>query len=90
MIRIQQLLLSILLVPYILSAQYISGTVIDKDSRAVIQFANVYINNTSYGSTTDINGTFEMRYNHLENFTLVVSFIGYETVTKAITSKNRP
>lgn len=62
----------------------VSGKIIDK-SKKNVQFANVYINNTSIGTTTDQNGDFSLRIPaRFSKIDLVISFVGYETLKKSI------
>lgn len=76
------------LLPTLLFAQnsswQVSGKVIDKNKKNV-PFANVYINNTSIGTTTDQNGNFSLRIPaRFSKIDLVISFVGYETLKKTI------
>ncbi len=62
----------------------VSGKVVDK-SKKTVPFANVYINNTSIGTTTDQNGDFSLRIPaRFAKIDLVISFVGYETLKKTI------
>jgi hypothetical protein len=65
-----------------LSAQegIIRGNLFDKDSGEPIIFANVILENTNFGVTTDIDGFFNLSRVPAGNYTLVASYIGYETV----------
>ncbi|WP_439128786.1 carboxypeptidase-like regulatory domain-containing protein, partial [Polaribacter sp.] len=69
----------------ILSAQTISGKVTDKT--AVIPFANVILKGSSgkivTGTTTTDGGAFELKASK-GNYTLEISFLGYETLSKKI------
>jgi hypothetical protein len=64
----------------------ISGTVYDQNNRP-LQGASVYLNNTSIGSTTDNDGFFEFETN-AGVYTLVVSFVGYETKTQKLKTRS--
>ena len=58
----------------------ISGTVFDKEfENAPLPFANVFIKWTSIGTTTEFEGTYLLQVEP-GNYTLVFSFIGYETI----------
>lgn len=62
-------------------SQVISGRVIDRATREGVPFANVYLNNTSLGVATALNGEFSLK--GPENpgvYEVVVSFVGYETL----------
>lgn len=67
----------------------VSGKIIDK-SKKNVQFANVYINNTSIGTTTDQNGDFSLRIPaRFSKIDLVISFVGYETLKKTILKSDK-
>ena len=80
-----------LIVPTLLFSQnvswQISGKVLEKN-RMAVPFANVYINNTSIGTSTDQNGEFLLNIPaRIQKIELVISFVGYVTLKKSI-SKN--
>jgi hypothetical protein len=56
----------------------IKGQVLEGLTGQGLPFANVFLNNTSIGTTTDINGEFELEC--IFNSEVVVSYIGYESV----------
>jgi len=56
----------------------IAGTVYDNLSRTPLPYANIVIENTSIGTTTDEDGNFELRYEAGSDKKLVVSYVGYE------------
>ncbi|CAM1352251.1 TonB-dependent receptor [Tenacibaculum halocynthiae] len=65
----------------------VSGTVTDKEMNGEpLPFASVYIKGTSIGGTTDIDGKYSISV-PAGNKILVFSFVGYETVEKAIVVK---
>jgi len=64
--------------------QSITGTVSDTDGEHVIG-ATVAWKNSTVGTTTDVNGKFEIKPVK-SNKELVVSFIGYEQVTVKVSS----
>lgn len=71
------------------SSWQVSGKVIDKSKKSV-PFANVYINNTSIGTTTDQNGDFSLRIPaRFAKIDLVISFVGYETLKKTILKSDK-
>ncbi len=49
-----------------------------------ISYANVYLETTSYGTTTDANGYYEIKNIPTETYTIVVSMAGYVTQRKTI------
>ncbi|WP_264511364.1 TonB-dependent receptor [Flavobacterium sp. N1719] len=58
----------------------ISGTVTDKDmNNAPLQFANVGLKGAGVGVTTDEKGKYSIKA-EAGNYTLVFSFVGYETI----------
>jgi hypothetical protein len=75
------LLVIIFLLPNITLAQFVMGTVIDADSEKPLQNANVFIEGTLIGTTTDKSGNFKLHVK--ENFSnpIIISFVGYETET---------
>ena len=61
----------------------IFGNVIDSNSGEALPFVSVYIKNSSIGTTTDINGYYNIKLTKVPD-SLTVSFIGYLTQSKAI------
>ena len=61
-----------------LSAQTITGTVIDGELKEPLLGANVLIKGTSHGTSTDENGKFTLKTTQKKG-TLEVSFIGFKT-----------
>ncbi|MDL2222119.1 TonB-dependent receptor, partial [Parabacteroides sp. OttesenSCG-928-N08] len=66
----------------------IKGDVVDEKNEPIIG-ANVYWEGTQQGTTTDLDGNFELtrKDNHA---TLVVSYIGYATTTLTVTNSSTP
>lgn len=58
----------------------IRGFVYDKASGEPIIFTNVYLFQTSYGSSTDVNGYFMITKIPSGDYTLMVSYLGYDTL----------
>ncbi|MCD8080101.1 MAG: carboxypeptidase-like regulatory domain-containing protein, partial [Bacteroides sp.] len=74
-----------LLIPLFVTGQgraTLRGTVTTTNKEA-IEYASVYLKNTSYGTTTDLKGKF---YIHVKpgTYTLVVSTLGYQTYEEKI------
>lgn len=70
--------------PFSLSAQQtVRGVITDKDSKEPIPFANIIVkdSNPSLGTTSDENGSFVLNNVPIGKQTLIVSFVGYETIT---------
>lgn len=58
----------------------IAGILTDKEyNNEPLPFANVLIKGTTTGTTSDIDGLFKFENIETGNYTLVVSFVGYET-----------
>ena len=57
----------------------LSGQVMDKEYNDILPFANVVIKETGTGTTTDFEGNYSIKLNE-GIYTVVFSFIGYETV----------
>lgn len=70
----------------------ITGKVVDAKNNEAIAFANVYIQNTTIGTTTDIDGRFEIDNIEPGLYNIVASFIGYndKTVFEQEVFNNRP
>ena len=66
----------------------ISGKIISAEDRSAIDFADIYLKETTYGCITDENGTFRMEAPQ-GTYTLAVAAIGYETYEMAITLSGR-
>lgn len=78
------LLLASLLVSTIIFAQTgsIRGTVTVKGKP--LEFGTAALKNTQYGTTTDEKGVFEIKNVKYGSYQLVISAIGYRTITKAV------
>ncbi|MFC6996679.1 carboxypeptidase-like regulatory domain-containing protein [Rufibacter roseus] len=59
----------------------VSGTVIDAQTGQPLGFATVFIAQTTYGTNAEENGTFKLPALPAGSHELVVSFLGYETLT---------
>jgi len=64
-------------------AQTISGTVADKDGIG-LPGANVYIENTFSGTSTDANGHYSFEFDKKGTYNLIVEFVGFEDYKKEI------
>ncbi|MGO1586193.1 MAG: carboxypeptidase-like regulatory domain-containing protein, partial [Mesonia sp.] len=59
----------------------IAGALSDKEmNNEPLPFANVTVKNTSKGTTSDFDGLYKIENIPTDIYTIVVSFIGYETV----------
>jgi len=61
------------------------GFVYDKNTGEPIVFTNVYFEGTTIGSSTDINGFYSISRIKAGTYTLICSYMGYETYTTSIT-----
>ncbi|MCK9320475.1 MAG: TonB-dependent receptor, partial [Bacteroidales bacterium] len=66
----------------------IKGFVYDKKSGEPVMFSNVSIQKTTYGSTTDDNGYFVINKVPKGDYTIRVSFMGYEEKFVSVTVKS--
>lgn len=71
----------------VLSQNEISGTVLDEKNKPIAG-ANIYIDGTYDGATSDENGKFSFSTTTTGNQTLVISFVTYETLSIAIDVAN--
>ncbi len=56
----------------------VRGFVFDEESGEPVIFTNVYLDGTTYGSSTDVNGYYTISKVKTGSYTLIVSSIGYE------------
>lgn len=73
-----------LLSSFFSNGQTISGTVKNAKTGDPMPFANVFINNTTLGSTTDDKGNFLIAGSLPRIVELVASYVGFETATKTL------
>ena len=70
-----------LLASFIGCAQAISGKVLDSKSQEPLPFANVFLNNTTIGTVTDLGGEFKLKnVRQPAVYEIVISFVGYESL----------
>ncbi len=84
------LILQFLFTSFLLAQDYnttISGYVYDKDTNEPIENVNVYISNTTFGSSTDINGYYIIKSAPPAFHELVLTVVSYKTETKNILVK---
>lgn len=80
--------LTLLLIAFISNAQQtISGTVVDEKNKPIAG-ANVFIDGTYDGASTDEKGTFSFQTSVSGNQILVISFLTFETLKSPIDSNN--
>jgi len=79
-------MLCLMLLPSLLLAQRVRGKVIDAETSEPLIGANVLIKGSSTGTSTDLDGTFQIDAEMGD--TLLFSYTGYEPKEMAITSNN--
>jgi hypothetical protein len=63
----------------------ITGTIVNANTKAPMQGASVFAENTTVGTASDASGNFTLRLPN-GGYDLVITFTGYETTTKRITT----
>lgn len=64
-----------------ISSQEISGVVLDQKTNRPIQSVAIYLDNTTKGVITNVNGVFRFDYNEsLKHVPLVISHLGYKKI----------
>ncbi|WP_214227160.1 TonB-dependent receptor [Pedobacter sp. B4-66] len=77
--------LAVLLLPVLVKAQFtISGSISEK-SNAILPGATIKLKNKSAGTTADKQGKYELTNLKSGNYTLQISYLGYQTIEKNIT-----
>jgi len=67
----------------------LSGRVVDLKTNTPVEFAHVFLSNTTFGKTSDTSGRFFLDNLPAEEFILVVSIVGYETFSGKINLTQR-
>jgi hypothetical protein len=81
------LLLTILISPLLAQSKLrVFGYVIDNNNRG-IELANVYLDKTTVGTTTNQNGYYELSTTIKDSVTIVFSLLGYETIRHTLYPK---
>ncbi len=65
----------------------IRGSVFEKESGQPILYTNVYLKGTSIGGVTDINGYFTISHIPVGEYSLMISYIGFDTLSIPISIK---
>jgi hypothetical protein len=65
----------------------IRGFVYEKQNGEPIIFTNVYLSKTSYGAATDVNGYFAITQIPPGKYTLLVTYLGYDTLKMEVNLK---
>jgi len=62
----------------------VRGFVYEQDNGEPVIFTNVYLKGTTYGAATDVNGFYQITKVPAGNYTLMVTYLGYDTLAKPI------
>lgn len=73
-------ILFFLLLPTLCFSQTLTGTILDASTNKPLETVAVYFDNTTVGTTTDIEGQFSIDYSDAIQSPLVISYLGYEKV----------
>lgn len=65
----------------------VRGFVYDKSSGEPILFTNVFLKGTTYGASTDVNGFFSISRIPAGTYTLISTYLGYDTASVQVTVK---
>jgi hypothetical protein len=81
--------LMILIFPVMLFAQngIIRGFVFEKETGEPVIYTNVYLYKTPYGAATDVNGYFMISKIPSGNYTLLVTYLGFDTLKMSMNVK---
>jgi hypothetical protein len=63
----------------------IRGFVYEQESGEPAMFCNVYLEGTTYGASTDVNGYFLVSHIHPGNYILTITYLGYDTIRQKVT-----
>lgn len=66
----------------------IKGFVYEKDNGEPVIFCNVYLKGGQYGAVTDVNGYFNITKIKPGTYTLMVSYLGYDSLAVKVTVKD--
>ena len=66
----------------------VRGNIFDKDTGEPVIYANVYLDGTTTGTNSDVNGFFTLTDVAVGEYILVASFIGFDTVRSEVIIKN--
>jgi len=63
----------------------LSGRILDSQTQEPLPFAHIFINNTTIGTTSDVNGNFLLQNVPAGSNEVIYSFIGYQSYTAKVT-----
>ena len=66
----------------------VRGFVYEAETGEPAMFCNVYLDGTTYGSSTDINGYFLISQAAPGKYTLIITYLGYDTIRMPVTLIN--
>lgn len=75
-----------LFVAITLFGQNFTGTVLDKETKQPISYAQVYFVDLKTGTTTDENGVFKFEYLNQKNIHIQISSVGYNVIDEIVNS----
>lgn len=70
------------------SQELIKGKVVSSNTNEPLYFANIALNGEE-GTATDKNGEFEIRFNSSSDKNLIISYVGYETISIPLASLSK-
>ncbi len=70
------------------NAQNISGKIIDSETQQPLNGANVKVLETGVSCIADYKGKYELTNHKTGEITVVISYVGYQTIKKKITAEN--
>lgn len=74
-----------ILMPFMASAQFsVNGKITDKQTGKPLERAGVYLENSFISTQTDQSGTFILKNLKAGNYTIRVSYLGYQSIQKTI------
>jgi len=65
----------------------VRGSVYEKKTQQPVLFTNVQLEGTSYGAVTDVNGYFTITKIPPGDYTILITFIGFDTLRKHVSLK---
>ncbi|MCF6353068.1 MAG: TonB-dependent receptor [Cyclobacteriaceae bacterium] len=65
-------------------AQNFTGTVLDKETKEVIPYAQVYFSDLKTGTTTDENGIFKIEHFNQKKIHIQITFVGYNIIDEIV------
>lgn len=69
------------------SENAVKGFVYDKATGEPVMFSNIYLKGTTFGASTDVNGYFSVTKIPDGEYTILVTFLGYDTISENISLK---